>query len=54
MRRRDFIKAISVSAAIWPLDVRAQQTEQMPPHRRAHGVSMLTTLVPRLKRADIE
>jgi putative tryptophan/tyrosine transport system substrate-binding protein len=29
MRRRDFIKVIAGTAVIWPVAVRAQQTERM-------------------------
>jgi hypothetical protein len=30
VRRRDFIKGIAGSATIWPLAVRAQQTDRVP------------------------
>ena len=30
MRRRDVVKAIAGSAALWPLAIRAQQTEELP------------------------
>jgi putative tryptophan/tyrosine transport system substrate-binding protein len=30
MRRRDFVKAIAGSVALWPLAIRAQQTGKLP------------------------